>query len=308
MFALATYRGADGGFRTALVHQQQLYDLARFLDCPEASSPAALFSDWERLVARTSERVADIGSITPSGRVSDFELGLPVPENGAVFCAAANYRDHMLAMARKLNIEPEPDPRTLDVSPYHFLKPSRQALCSGGEIVLPAHAELVDWEIELVAVIGREARDVTPDAALEHVAGYTVGIDLSVRDRRYMKRPNVPDGSLFRTDFLAMKGFENSCPLGPVLVPAQFLSDPQHLNLRLWVDGELRQDSSSAEMIFTVAQQISHLSRITALLPGDMIMTGTPAGTGAETGIFLKRGQALRAYIEGIGTLDAMIA
>ena len=173
---------------------------------------------------------------------------------------------------------------------------------------LPSYAHNIDWEIELVAVIGKPARNVSIERALDYVAGYTVGNDLSVRDRAFMKRPNVPDGSLFKTDFLGMKGFDRSCPIGPWIVPARALREPQTLAMKLWVDDELKQDSSTSQMIFSAAEQISHLSTYATLLPGDLVMTGTPAGTGAESDVFLKPGQTIRAWIEHIGELRTRIA
>lgn len=307
-FALLTYRVEGKSARAGLVVGDEVYDLAEATGNARLAHAGDVLANWDtslrelRRAAETRDRSAFVG------KADALALGPPVPDSGALFCAAANYRDHMLAMAAKLGIDPEPDPHDLDVRPYHFLKPTRQTLAGPyAEVALPGHAETVDWEIELVAVIGKTGRNIPVERALEHVAAYTVGIDLSARDRRHMKRPNVPDGSLFRTDFLAMKGFENSCPVGPWIVPADLIGDPQNLELKLWIDGELRQSSSTANMIFSVAEQISRISELTAVLPGDLVLTGTPAGTGAETGLFLDRGQRVTAWIEAIGTLEIRI-
>nr|WP_283818027.1 fumarylacetoacetate hydrolase family protein [Bradyrhizobium jicamae] len=263
--------------------------------------------DWQHSL----ETLFSLGELPARAAVTKLEackLGAPLGGSAAVFCAAANFQDHMLAMARKLNQEPEPDPRRLDVKPYHFLKPTRQTLVGPDATVqLPAYAGKVDWEVELVAVIGKIARNVSIDRALDHVAGYTVGNDLSVRDAAYMKRPNVPVESLFRTDFLGMKGFDGSCPVGPWIVPASTIGDPQNLPIMLTVDGEVMQVSNTSQMIFSVAEQISYLSARTTLLPGDAILTGTPAGTGAERDRFLKSGQVVCASVAGIGSLRTFI-
>ncbi len=223
---------------------------------------------------------------------------------GAVYCAAANYRDHMHGMALRLNQPDEPDPRELDIKPYHFTVPARTCISGPDEPVrIPRFAEHLDWEIELVAVIGRTARRVAVEEALKHVAAYTIGNDISVRDLRYLKIPNVPMQSLFRSDFIAMKGFDKSCVTGPWLTPASSVANPQELALKLWIDDELMQDSTTNQMVFSVAEQIAYLSDRVTLWPGDMIFTGTPAGTGMERDRFLRVGETLRLNIEGIGEM-----
>jgi 2-keto-4-pentenoate hydratase/2-oxohepta-3-ene-1,7-dioic acid hydratase in catechol pathway len=172
--------------------------------------------------------------------------------------------------------------------------------------MLPPFSQKVDWEVELAAVIGRPARNVSLDKALSHVAGYTIANDLSARDA--MRRPHVADTSPFKLDWLAQKCFEGACPLGPWIVPASEIPDPQKLALKLWIDDELMQDSHTSQMIFTTAEQIAHLSTRLTLQPGDMILTGTPAGVGMGRGRFLKAGETLRLWIEGIGELRHTMA
>lgn len=303
---LSYYRGSE--VRAGVMLGSRVYDLAGVTGAAAHASLVQALGNQVQL----SASLADLGDGLPEqdlvGDVSDVPLAAPLVYPGAVFCAAANFRDHMLAMARKLGIEPEPDPHELDVKPYHFLKPSRQTVVGPEAVVpLPAHAHKVDWEIELAAVIGRPAADVPVKRALEFVAGYTIGNDLSVRDAAYMRRPNVPVASLFKTDFLGMKGFDRSCPLGPWIVPASEITDPQSLTLKLWVGDELMQDSNTSHMIFSVAEQVSYLSRLMTLYPGDVVLTGTPAGTGAEQDRFLRPGEVLTAWIEGIGELRTRI-
>ena len=308
-FALVSYHAADGAVRAGLLDAfDVVHDIARALRRPELVGVSALLERWDETLPLLEAVAHGPRDDARVGSLADAALAAPLPTPGSVFCAAANFRDHMLAMANKLGIAPEPDPHELDVTPYHFVKPSRQCVVGpDASVALPGYARHVDWEVELVAVIGRTARDVRVEDALSHVAGYTIGNDLSVRDRRYMKRPNVPDGSLFRTDFLGMKGFDGSCPIGPWIVPASLLPDPQLLRMGLDVDGEVRQDSSTAPMIFSVAEQIAHLSRHLTLYPGDLVLTGTPAGTGAESDTFLHAGQHVVAWIEGIGELRTRI-
>jgi 2-keto-4-pentenoate hydratase/2-oxohepta-3-ene-1,7-dioic acid hydratase in catechol pathway len=136
----------------------------------------------------------------------------------------------------------------------------------------------MDWEIELAAVIGHTAKDVALEQALDHVAGYTIANDLSARDMG--RRPNVPDTSPFKFDWVAHKNFDGSCPLGPWIVPASDIPDPRKLGLKLWV----------------------------TLNPGDVILTGTPSGVGAARQEFLGAGDVVRLWIEHIGTLTNRMA
>ena len=177
------------------------------------------------------------------------------------------------------------------------------AIADPGTLVkISGYSEQMDWEIELAAVIGRTAKDVAADKALGYVAGYTIANDLSARDRG--KRANMPDASPFKWDWTKHKTFDGSCPLGPWIVPASDIGDPQKLGLKLWVNGVLKQDSNTSEMIFTLAEQIAQLSVGMTLHPGDIILTGTPAGVGAGRGEFLKAGDAVKLWIENIGKIE----
>ena len=306
-YRLLTFRFGDGGARAGLAIGDRVYDAADATGNPRYADVGTILEDWEH-----AEPLLQAATAEPLGSphaLADVQLLPPVPRPGAIYCAAANYRDHVRNMAKKLGLPDDPDPHELGIMPYHFMKPPRAALVApGGAVRFPAFARLLDWEIELVAVVGRRAKDVGVEDALAYVAGYTVGDDVSVRDLECMRRPHVPDPSPFRTDFIGMKGFDDGCPLGPWIAPAATIPNPQALGLKTWIDGRLRQDSHTSAMIFTVAEQLSYLSRRVTLFPGDLIMTGTPAGVGAETGEFLAPGQSVRMWIEGIGELTHTIA
>jgi 2-keto-4-pentenoate hydratase/2-oxohepta-3-ene-1,7-dioic acid hydratase in catechol pathway len=307
-FKLLSCAGEDKRIDAAILIGDMTYDVGALLGDMRYASMQAILEEWPRVGAMLAAKAGSLNGTQNGVPLASRKLVAPIPHPNAVFCAAANYQDHMLAMAKKLGQAPEPVRQDPDATPYHFLKPSRQTVVGPDcDVALPAFAKNVDWEVELVAVIGREAKEVKVDEALAFVAGYTVGNDLSVRDRAYMKRPNVPDTSLFKTDFLGMKGFDGSCPIGPVIVPADAAFDPQNLHLKLWVDDVLMQDSHTSQMLFSVAEQISYLSQRMTLYPGDIVMTGTPAGTGAEQDIFLRAGQTVTAWIEGIGELKTRI-
>ena len=171
---------------------------------------------------------------------------------------------------------------------------------------ISGYSKEVDWEVELAAVIGRTAKNVPEDKALDYVAGYTAANDLSARDRG--RRANISDTSPFKSDWTKHKTFEGSCPLGPWIVPAREIGDPQNLGLKLWVNNVLKQDSNSKDMIFTLAEQIAQLSNGMTLHPGDVILTGTPAGVGSARGEFLKPGDTVKIWIEKIGTLTNKMA
>lgn len=308
-YRLLSYRAGAGEVRTGLLWGDDVHDFAAITGTAGHANLGKVLADWNVLEFELARLTPSVVGKSRIGALADVSLAAPVAEGIAIYCAAANFKDHMMAMAAKLGIPPEPDPRELNVKPYHFLKPTRQTIAAPGAVVaLPTYASNIDWEVELVAVIGKPARQVGVGEALDYVAGYTIGNDISVRDRSFMKRPNVPDGSLFKTDFLGMKGFDGSCPIGPWIVPARDIPDPQKLQMKLWVDDRLKQDSSTSQMIFSVAEQISHLSTYATLLPGDLVLTGTPAGTGAESDTFLKPGQTMRAWVEHIGELRTSVA
>jgi hypothetical protein len=179
------------------------------------------------------------------------------------------------------------------------MKPPRNAVVGPGATVhMPIGTHAFDWEIELAAVIGRTARNVSVEDALSHVAAYTVAIDFSARDH------NRAPETFYKLDWVAGKANDTCCPLGPRLVPASAVADPQNLALKLWVNGQLKQDGHSSQMIFSLAEQIATASRIMTLDPGDLLLTGTPAGVGVPKQTFLKVGDQVDAEIEGIGRLS----
>ena len=219
----------------------------------------------------------------------------PLQYPGKVLCAGANYYDHIKEMG-------VPDVRKEAQRLFFFFKPPRNALVGPGRTVrYPAHTKMFDWEVELAAVIGRSARRLTMANALEHVAAYTIGIDLSARDL------NRAPETFYKLDWVAGKAQDTCCPLGPRLVPAKLIANPQDLALRLSVNGEVKQDARTSGMIFDIREQLVTLSAIMTLDPGDVILTGTPAGVGMPKGTFLKVGDRVDAEIESIGKLSVEI-
>ena len=164
------------------------------------------------------------------------------------------------------------------------------------EIVLPERGEQHDWELELAAVIGQPARDLTRENALEHVAGYTVCNDITTRSLVYRR-----DLKAIGSDWFAAKNSPTFLPTGPYLVPAAFAGDPAGLRITLRHNGITRQDECCADMLFDLPAILTYITAVTELGPGDLVLTGSPAGNGAHWGVFLAEGDVLEGEITGLG-------
>jgi 2-keto-4-pentenoate hydratase/2-oxohepta-3-ene-1,7-dioic acid hydratase in catechol pathway len=208
---------------------------------------------------------------------------LAIPRPGKIVCVGLNYRDHAAEGGMDL-------PK----APLLFAKWPNTLIGDGDAVVLPPESTQVDYEAELGVVIGAKAKRVSERDALDHVAGYICVNDVSARDLQFA------DGQWTRG-----KSPDTFCPVGPRLVPRDEIADPQALAIRCIVNGEALQDSSTAQMIFSVAEIIAYTSQIVTLEPGDLIATGTPAGVGIfrDPKVLLKDGDEVSVEIEGLGTL-----
>ena len=201
-------------------------------------------------------------------------LSAPLRRPRKIVAAPVNYLDHKVEMAEQKSI-----------ADYGvFLKAGTSVVGPGQDVELPYHDKRTDQEGELALVIGRTARHVSTDDALDHVFAYTCGLDISLRSTE---------------DRSTRKSFDTFTPLGPWLVTADEISDPDDLDLRCWVSGELRQKTSTAELLFSVPQLISYASSVMTLEPGDVVLTGTPAGVGP-----LADGDRVRVEIDSVGSLE----
>jgi 2-keto-4-pentenoate hydratase/2-oxohepta-3-ene-1,7-dioic acid hydratase in catechol pathway len=210
-------------------------------------------------------------------------FGPPVANPGKIVCIGLNYRDH----AAETGAQPPPEPIV-------FLKTPDTVVGAHDEVLVPRGSTKTDWEVELAVVVGREARYLEDDdAALACVAGYAISNDVSEREFQLERGGQWDKG----------KNCETFNPLGPWLVTADDVPDPQRLGLRLWVNGEPRQDGTTADMIFGVAFLVRYLSRFMVLRPGDVINTGTPAGValGRPGTPFLRAGDVVELEIDGLG-------
>jgi 2-keto-4-pentenoate hydratase/2-oxohepta-3-ene-1,7-dioic acid hydratase in catechol pathway len=210
-------------------------------------------------------------------------MALSITRPGKIVCVGLNYRDH----AEEGGLE-------LPKAPLLFAKWPNTLIGDGEPIVLPAESAQVDYEAELGVVIGTTARRVSDSQALDHVEGYLCLNDVSARDLQFA------DGQWTRG-----KSPDTFCPVGPRLVAREEIDDPQTLGIRCILNGEAMQDSSTAQMIFSVAEIIAYVSQIITLEPGDLIATGTPAGVGVfrDPKVLLKDGDEVSVEIEGVGTL-----
>src|SRR5262252_1380446 len=303
-YKLATYASAKGP-RAALVVGERVHDAADLTGNAADAGVLGILEDWAAASVRLKAAAAKAGGAGGIA-LADAKLLTPVRWPSAIYCAGANFSDHMLEMAKVQNIAPEPDPKSVGLKPWHFIKAPRTLADPGKTVALPSYSKMVDWEAELGAFIGRPARNVSVEHALDYVAGYTVGNDLSARD--LTKRAQVPDSSPFKFDWLGQKNFDDACPVGPWLVPAEDMPDPQNVALKLWVNDVIKQDSHTSKMIFSLAEQIAHISSRLTLHPGDLILTGTPAGVGLARKEFLKAGDVVKVWVEGVGTLTNTMA
>ena len=214
----------------------------------------------------------------PSLAVSGTEARFPVRR---IWCVGQNYAEH----AREMGGDPDRAP------PFFFAKPGDAVVPGGGALPFPVKTANLHYEVELVVAIGIGGRDIPADQALSHVYGYALGLDMTRRDlQAAAKKAGRP--------WALAKGFDQSCPIGPV-APVATIGHPERGAITLSVNGEIRQQGDVSDMIWPVADIISQLSAFVALAPGDLIMTGTPAGVGAA-----QPGDVLHARCVGVGTLD----
>ena len=296
-YRLLTY-AAGKEARAGLLVGDLVYDVAGATRKRDWSSVMALLAEWPAAKTKLTQFAKKPGKGgVPLKRT---KLLAPVLYPGNIYCAGANYKDHVAEMERAQGREPGPTMKDRGEQPWHFIKTTRSSIVGPEATVrIPPYSHALDWEVEMVAVIGRKAKDLPVEKALGCVAGYTIANDLSARD--VMRREKNPPASPFHYDWVSQKCFDGSCPIGPWIVPANEIRDPHNLGIKLWVNDELMQDSSTSQMIFNTAEQIAMLSSRVTLQPGDLILTGTPAGVGMGRKRFLQSGERVRLWIEGIG-------
>ena len=312
-FKLATYKD-DGNELPAMVCGDKLIDIAGAThNLDEADDPATagvpgnmreLIENYASVKSRLYEisdqfcnkQAQDLPFVQP---LAGARLAAPIKYPYNLLAAAANYLDHAeemtLARGFDIIINPETD------APYLFAKSPRSSIIDPGEpYYIPAGRDQIDWEGELAIIIGKAAKNVSMDQAHDYVFGYSIVYDISDRGKQYRQKPMFPG-----PDWFSSKSRDRAAPFGPYIVPKEFL--PNHASLRLVtrLNGEVVQDGNTGNMIFDEARLLSFITSILTLYPGDVIVTGTPAGVGAARSPqrWVKPGDVVEIEIEGIGTL-----
>lgn len=282
------------------------YDEAGFMPLEKAAQKAGHDSHWLRHATVIDcvrgglhhEEALKLHKVfVPETGWEKANLLVPLPRPSKILLLAGNYAEHVreggdLAVERS------------ETFPYVFMKPPTTTLNDPFKpVIIPKVSPgAIDWELELAVIIGKKGKDISEASALEHVAGYSIINDIS--NRKFKPNPGRKkrDRDVF-FDWMHGKWHDSFCPMGPCVVDASAIPNPQALPLELKLNGEVRQKSSTAQMIFSVAQLIEFISSMMTLEPGDIISTGTPAGVGNTTGTYLKPADVMHASITGIGTL-----
>jgi 2-keto-4-pentenoate hydratase/2-oxohepta-3-ene-1,7-dioic acid hydratase in catechol pathway len=225
-------------------------------------------------------------------RDGSFKLLPPVTRPDKILCPAVNYLEH----GKEDNVTPPPEP-------YFFGKFVNSLTGHDGAVIIPSVSKKPDYEVELAAVIGKRGKRIAQNRAYEHIAGYTILNDISLRDLQGWPRANPTYGP----HWLMGKAADTSCPMGPWIVTREELPNPYPLRIKLSVNGAVRQDSDTSHQIFKLPDLVSYVSQIMTLEPGDVVSTGTPAGVGRTSGVFLKDGDRIDAEIEKIGILRSFV-
>jgi 2-keto-4-pentenoate hydratase/2-oxohepta-3-ene-1,7-dioic acid hydratase in catechol pathway len=222
---------------------------------------------------------------TPSSPVKDAKYHAPVLDPQKIICIGLNYSDH----AKEQNLQPPKEPVV-------FSKFVTTLIGHGQNIELPSVSKKVDYEAELVVVIGKAGRMISEANGMNHVAGYLVGHDVSARDWQKEK-----DGK----QWLCGKSFDTFAPTGPEFITADEVKDPHQLPIRLRLNGEVMQESNTSQLIFSIPKLIAYISQVFTLTPGDLIFTGTPPGVGdaRKPPVYMKPGDVAEVEIEGLGVL-----
>lgn len=297
---LVTFSADSEERKLGAVYAGRVYDLvacAKRFGAHVPSDTLTLISRGEAALAEAADVLARaVREGLPSLPEHHVTLHAPLMNPPKILALAGNYQAHIQEGG-------EPPVDKTRVTPQVFMKPITTLCGHKAFIPLPDIAECVDYELEMAVVIGRAGKSIPVDCAMQHVAGYSVYNDISSRRLVIAQGRGERKGNEF-FDWLNGKWQDNFGPMGPYLVTADEIADPMNLNMKLWVNDELRQDANTGLMIFNIAEIVSFISRLMTLQPGDVIATGTPSGVGDARGVYLKAGDVIRCEIDGLGVLE----
>ena len=311
-FCLGRFAGSTGAFTGVVVGDA----VARLSivrdDLDDGLAPVAVLAQWESLGDDLAVAAAQIASGGLDAQPVASLRRLPPVEPRQLLAAGLNYRTHVIDLMVDQRVGSRPDMGVEEIRaeataimderadrgvPFLWVGLPTSVCGPDDDILLRADSERTDWELELAAVIGRPAHGVPREQALSYVAGWTIANDLTARD--FVGRDDLgPVGA----DWLQSKCAPTYKPIGPYVVPAEFVENPQDLRIQLRLNGELMQDETTADMIFDVASLVAFASRQAQLLPGDVVLTGSPAGNGSHYDRWLRPGDVMEGSITGLGT------
>lgn len=272
-FKLGTVDG-----KAVLIKDDHYFDVASLSDGAISSDSVEALKFQTEL----SELYETLSENNATGNLSEVELGNPVPKSPNCYAVGLNYRKHA-------------EESGMDIPEVPMIFTKHTSCFVGPKANVEMRSDYVDWEVELVAVIGKEGKNIPKENALEHVAGLCVGQDISDRPAQFATTPAM---------FNLGKSFDTYGPMGPALVSLDLLENCESLDIECKLNGETVQKSNTSDLIFNISSIISYLSEIVSLNVGDTIWTGTPSGVGIASGKFLKDGDILTSSIEGLGSME----
>jgi len=314
-FKLGTFSASDTGATFAgVVVDGRVWAVSQLIP-GLADDMLSVLAHWETNFARLSGAVSrDTFKSLESRPINQVHVHAPILYPRQIFCAGANYRQHVIDLVVDQNKSPETEDMTADQrrawgaammdkraatgTPYVFTKLPSAITGPSDQIVLPKDAEQPDWEMELVAVIGKPARRVSRADALSYVAGYTCANDVTIREKVHRA-----DMKAIGSDWLAGKSAPTFLPMGPFMTPAAFVSDPQNLHITLKLNGNVMQDERTSDMLFNIARLIEYTSALVQMWPGDVLLTGSPKGNGTHFNRYLRPGDVMEGEISELGAL-----
>ena len=302
--ALGTFRLGNKVF-PGLVRDDRVFDVGTLV--PGVNTVLDALTVWDDNAGLfESEGVTE----AESWRVDDLEVLPPIQPVGSIFAAGANYREHILQITvahklgradadeetLRLEAATETDERSRTGEPYFWAGLPSAVSGAYDDVILPEVGDEVDWELELGVVIGKTAYKVSRHDALDYVAGYTIVNDISARS--LVPRKDIP---MMGTDWYRSKNHPTFFPTGPYVIPRRYIPDPQDLEIRLALNGDVLQSARTDGMLFDVRSLLSYASSFAILRPGDVLITGSPHGNGSHWGRFLQDGDVMEAGISGLG-------